>query len=65
MGKGEERTAGPALDADAAESCPNCGASLAGLTGREQRGKVERAGCPQCALQLVRRGGGPWEGIRG
>lgn len=45
--------------------CPNCGAPLDGVVARDQGRGVERATCPACALQLVRRDGGRWEGIRG
>jgi len=43
----------------------NCGEPLTALDGRDQGRGVERASCPTCALQLVRRDGGRWEGIRG
>ena len=52
-------------DRATADRCPNCGEPLTALDGRDQGRGVERASCPTCALQLVRRDGGRWEGIRG
>ena len=49
---------------DADEACPNCGAPVDESAASEQ-GAVQRAGCPACGLQLVRRPGQPWAGIRG
>ena len=46
------------------DPCPNCGAPLDERRAREQGG-VERVGCLACGLQLVRRPGAGWEGIRG
>ena len=47
-----------------AGACPHCGAPVEERVVRDQ-GAVERAGCLACGLQLVRRRGERWEGIRG
>jgi hypothetical protein len=44
------------------DCCPNCGALVGDL--RDQRG-LQRGGCRHCGLQVVRRPGEPWRGIRG
>ena len=44
--------------------CPHCDEPVDVSDAREHRG-VGRAGCRRCGVQLVRRGDGPWETIRG
>ena len=44
--------------------CPHCGASIDGRRARRS-GPLWRLGCPACGLQLVRRPGSDWTGIRG
>lgn len=44
--------------------CPHCGTEV-DPTPAWRSGPVERLTCPTCALQLVRRPGAAWEGIRG
>jgi endogenous inhibitor of DNA gyrase (YacG/DUF329 family) len=49
------------------DRCPHCDAEVA--HGHEvrvgSRPALERATCPHCGLQLVRRPDEPWHGIRG
>lgn len=46
------------------DRCPQCGLTVDDARA-SRHGEVERAGCPGCALQLIRRPGRAWEGIRG
>ena len=55
---------GGRVDPEAAVRCPNCGTGVDASRAR-RAGELERVGCPACALQLVRRPGGEWAGIRG
>ncbi|HZT66464.1 MAG TPA: hypothetical protein VFA11_11800 [Acidimicrobiales bacterium] len=45
-------------------TCPHCGAAIDPSAARWEGG-TGRLGCPRCALQLVRRPGEDWAGIRG
>jgi hypothetical protein len=53
-------------DAADRDRCTHCGAEVGEahpvVVGERT---VERATCPRCALQLVRRPGEAWRGIRG
>lgn len=47
-----------------AVSCPHCGAPVDPARA-STFGAVSRLGCLRCGVQLVKRGDGPWETIRG
>jgi formate dehydrogenase maturation protein FdhE len=47
------------------DRCPGCGGSVTSVVRAVAEQGLERAGCPHCALQLVRTPGAVWRGIRG
>ena len=44
--------------------CPHCGAAVDD-SGARRHPSVERVGCMECGVQLIRRPGEPWQSIRG
>ena len=47
------------------DACPHCGAVVTAPARHANDGRLERSGCTSCGLQVVRRPGEAWRGIRG